>query len=100
LPDRRSLLAQIAPGYLDVTVFGQVPPTQFPLSNHLEPGSLKVERLDAPLGRRALIEEALEDPAGDPHGALIRPQDHGELDGISLIIPASVFRELKEQHLS
>jgi hypothetical protein len=50
-----------------------------------------VERLDAPLGRRALIEEALEDPAGDPHGALVWAQDHGELHGISLIIPASVF---------
>jgi hypothetical protein len=59
----------------------------------------RVEHLDAPLRRRALTEEALEDPAGDPHAALIWPQDHGELRGISLIIPASIFRELEEQHL-
>jgi hypothetical protein len=74
LADRRCLLTEIPSGDLDVTVFGQVPPTQFPLSNHLEPGPLEVERLDAPLRRWALIEEALEDPAGDPHGALIRPR--------------------------
>jgi hypothetical protein len=47
---------------------------------------------------RTLIEEALEDPAGDPHGALIGTQDDAELDGVAVLVPASIFRELEEQH--
>jgi hypothetical protein len=40
-----------------------------------------VERLNAPFGRRALIEEALEDPATDPNGTHVWAHAHRELDG-------------------
>ena len=39
--------------------------------------------------RRRLIEETLEDPPGDPHGALIWIEDDAELDGIAVGIPTS-----------
>jgi hypothetical protein len=54
-----------------VAVLGKLPATQFPLRDHLEPGALEVERLDARFRRRALIEETLEDSATDPDGALV-----------------------------
>jgi len=55
-PSRRVLFPQIAPGDLDVAVLGQLPATQLPIDDKLEPGPLEVERLQAPLGRRGLIE--------------------------------------------
>jgi hypothetical protein len=47
-------LAQIAPADLDIPVLGQLAPAQLPLRDALEPGSLKVVRLDAALGDRPL----------------------------------------------
>ncbi len=66
LTDRRRLLAQIASGDLNIAIIGQLPPTQLSLRDHLETGPLEVECFKAPLRRRALIEEPLEDPAGHP----------------------------------
>src|SRR5262249_49200670 len=37
------MLAQIAPGDLDVTIVGQLPPSQLPLDCKLETGALEVE---------------------------------------------------------
>jgi len=42
-------LAQIPSADLDIPVPGQLAPAQLPLSDALEPRSLKVVRLDAPL---------------------------------------------------
>jgi hypothetical protein len=80
LADRRGLLAQIAAGDLDIAIIGKLSPPQLPLHDNLEPGALKVERLHAPLWRRALIEEALEDPPADPDSALVGSEDDAELD--------------------
>ena len=43
-----------------------------------------MECLHAPLGCRRLVEEALEDAPGDPHGALVLAEDHAEFDGIAV----------------
>jgi hypothetical protein len=85
LADRRRPLAQITSGDLDVAVLGQLPATQLTLRDHLEPCALKVECLDAPLGRRTLIEEPLEDPTSDPDTALIGTEDDAEFDGVALM---------------
>ena len=42
-------LAQVAAD-LDVTIISQLPPTDLPLGNALEPGPLEVVGSDAPLG--------------------------------------------------
>ena len=98
LAGRRHPLAQIATSDLDVTVISQLPAAQLPFGDHLEAGALQVERFHAPLGRRRLIEEMLEDPAGDPHRPFVEAEDHAELDGVAFVIPAGVFWELEEQH--
>jgi hypothetical protein len=72
LADRRCLLAQIASGDLDIAGLGQLPPTQLPLDDYLEPSPLEMECLHTPRWRRTLIEEPLEDSAGNPHGTLVR----------------------------
>jgi len=43
-------LAQVPPADLGIPVVGQTPAAQLPLGDTLEPGSLEVVRLDAPLG--------------------------------------------------
>src|SRR5205823_182150 len=67
VPNRRLLIAEVGARDLNVAVLSQLAATQLPLHDKFEPGSLEVERLHAPLGRWRLIEEALEDPPGDPH---------------------------------
>jgi hypothetical protein len=99
LADWRRLLAQVASGDLDIAGIGQLAAAQLPLGDHLEPGALEMECLDAPFRRRALIEKSLEDSPADPDGALVGPEDDAELDGVVLVVPSGVFGELKEQHL-
>ena len=57
-----------------------------------------MERLHAPLGRRALIEQPLEEAPANPRGALIWAQDDGELDTIAVVVPSGVFGKLEKQH--
>jgi hypothetical protein len=92
-------LPQIPPRDFDVAVFGKLPPTQLALDDHLEPGALEMKRLHAPLRCRALIEEPLEDTAGDLHGALVGTEDNAKFDAIPLVAPSAVFWELEKQHL-
>jgi hypothetical protein len=60
LVDRWRSLAEIAARDFNVAILGQLPPPELTLDNDLEPGPLEMECLDAPLRRRALIEEALQ----------------------------------------
>ena len=89
---------QITTGDLDVAIIGQFPSTQLPLGDYLKAGALEMERLDAPLRRRPLIEEALENAARNPHRALIGTEDDREFEGIAVVIPACILWELEEQH--
>jgi hypothetical protein len=57
LADWRRFLSQIAAGDLDIAAIGQLPSTQLAFSDHLEPRALEMERLNAPLWRRTLVEE-------------------------------------------
>jgi hypothetical protein len=59
---------------LDIAVVGQLSAAQLPLSDHLEPRALEMERLDAPLRRRTLIEEPLEDATRYPDRAFVGPR--------------------------
>jgi len=49
-------LAQVPPADLDIPILGQLAPSQLPLGDALEPGSLEVVRFDAPLRGRPLRE--------------------------------------------
>jgi hypothetical protein len=89
LADRRSLLAKIAPGDLNLAALGQLAATQLALYDSLEPSA------HAPLGCRRLVKEVLEDPARDRDGALILAEHHVELDGVAVTIPAGVFGKAK-----
>jgi hypothetical protein len=100
LADRRRLPAQIASGDFDIAGLGKLTATKLALRNHLEPGALEMKRLDAALGCRPLIKEVLEDAPADPHGTFVRPQDDGELDGVTLVVPACIFWKLEKQHLA
>ena len=60
--------AQVPPADLDIPILGQLAPSQLPLSNALEPGPLKVVRLDAALGSGPLREQALKHSPRDPRG--------------------------------
>ena len=57
----------------------------------LEPGSLEVVRLDAPLGGGPLREQPLEHPPRDPDHPLILADLDPELDGPPFSIPVGVL---------
>jgi hypothetical protein len=86
---RRAELAvsQIAPGDLDVAVLGQLPATHLPLRDQFEPGPIEIIRFEASLGRRALVEETLEDAPGHPNNALVLTYPDAELDGRCVRVP-------------
>jgi hypothetical protein len=46
---------QVAPGDLDVAVFGQLAPAELAFGDALETRSLKVVRFNTPLGSRPLL---------------------------------------------
>ena len=56
-----------------------------------------MERLDAPLRRRTLIEEPLEDATRYPDRAFVGAENQGELDAVALVIPGRVFAKLEKQ---
>jgi len=58
-----------------------------------------MERLDAPLRRRTLIEQPLEDAARYPDRAFVGAENHGELDAVALVIPGRVFGKLEKSAL-
>jgi hypothetical protein len=70
-----SSFAKVPSGDLDVAIIGQLPPTQLPLNDHLEPGALEMECLHAPLGSRALIEQPLERPSDAAYAFLTEIAD-------------------------
>jgi hypothetical protein len=63
------MVAEIAPGDLDVAVIGQLPPSSLALGNEFEPGPIQMVRFKAAVSRRPLIEEILEHAAADPNYA-------------------------------
>jgi hypothetical protein len=98
LADRWRLLAQIPSSDFNVTGIRELAAAELTLDDHLEARALEMECLHAPLGRRALIEQPLEDAPANARGALIGPQDHTELDAIAMVIPSGVFSEFEKQH--
>src|SRR5436305_1754444 len=52
--------------------------------------------LQAPLWRRGLIEQSLEDPARDANDALVLADPDPEFDGSALLVPAGVRRKPKK----
>src|SRR5262249_55885144 len=92
------MFAQIASSDLDVTIIGQLPPSQLPLDRKLEAGSLEVEGFQATLRRWRLIEQSLEHPPRDPHRALVLAELDGELDRSPVVIPASVLWKYEKDH--
>ena len=74
-------LAQVPSADLDIPVLGQLAPAQLPLGDALEPGPLKVERLDSPL-RGAAPGGALEDAPRTPEDTAVFSDLDPELDGL------------------
>jgi hypothetical protein len=99
LADRWRPLAQITPGDLDVAILGKLPATQLALYDHLEPGTLEMKSLHAPLRCRALIEQPLEDAPANPRSALVGSEQHGELNAIAVVVPARVLGKLEKTAL-
>jgi len=91
-------LSQITPGDLDVAIIGQLPPSQLPFDSKLEAGSREMERFQATLRGRRLIEQSLERALRYTHETLVLPEDNGELDRLLLRIPASVFGQGEKDH--
>ena len=93
LSRRSDFLTQITTRNLHVAILRQLPAAQLALGDQLKSRALEVERLHAPLWRRALIQEALEDPPTDPEGALIRTEDCAEFHGIPVVVPSSIVEK-------
>jgi hypothetical protein len=90
-------LPEIAPGDLDVAIVGQLPAADLSLGDKLEPSSLQMVRLQAPLRRRALVEEALENPPWHPDDGIVLADTDAEFDRVQRYIPSRVFGE-HEKH--
>jgi hypothetical protein len=98
LSRRPDFLTEIAASDLDIAILGQLAAAQLALDDKLEPGALEMERFQAPLGRRRLIEEMLEDAPADPHGALVLAEQYAEFDGRAVRVPARIFGEAEKDH--
>ena len=87
---------QIATGDFDITVVGQLPAANLPLSDEFEPGSVQVVGFEAPFGRGGLRNQDLEDTSGNAHYALIFADADAELDDGAVRVPPGVGRKSKE----
>ncbi len=85
---------QISPGDLDITVVGQLPTPNLPLTDQFEPGPVKVVSFEAAFGHRGLWKQDLEDAPGNAHHTLIFADADAKLDGGALGVPAGVLRLL------
>lgn len=94
LTRRLRLLAQIATGIS--TIPSSVSCRRRNLRSVMSSNRGQVKGRDTALRRGRLIEQLLEDPATDPYGALVRPEDHAELDGVPFLIPVRVLREFEK----
>ena len=90
-------LAQVPPADLHIPILGQLPSSQLPFGDGLEPGSPKIVCLDTALGGRALREQSLEHTAPDPDDTAVLPDLDRELYGLVLGVPMGVHGEGGEQ---
>ena len=79
------------PADLHVPILGQLPPTDLPLGDALEPGTLEIVGLDAPLRRRSFGQKTLEHPPRNPDHTTVLPNLDAELHRLPLGIPAGVL---------
>src|SRR4051812_32703252 len=98
LSRRSDFLTEITTRNLHIAILRQLPTAQLALGDQLESRALAVERPHAPLRRRALIQEVLEDPPTDPGGALTRTENCAEFHGIAVVVPSSIVGKLEKQH--
>jgi hypothetical protein len=68
-------------------------PAEFALGDALEPGSLEIVSLDAPLGGGPLREQPLEHALRDPDHAVVLADLDPELHGLPIGIPAGILGE-------
>jgi hypothetical protein len=66
-------LTQAPPADLHIPILGQLAPGQLPVGNPLEPGSLEIVSLDAPLGVGGSGGRALEHAPRDPDHFIGKP---------------------------
>ena len=77
----RFAFSEISAGDFDIAIVGQLPAAQLAFGYQFEPGSVEMIAFEAPLGCRALREQALKDPPADPHNASIFANLNPEFDG-------------------
>jgi hypothetical protein len=87
----RFAFSEIPPANFDIAIVGQLPAAQLAFGYQFEPGPLKMVGFEAPLGCRALREQALKDPPADPHNASIFADLHAEFDGHSIGVPPGIL---------
>src|SRR5438045_990357 len=92
-----SPVPQIATGDLNITVIGQLPPTNLPFGDEFEPRPVKVVRFEAAFRGPILWKQDLENASGPAHHTLIFADAYTELDDGSLGVPASIGRKAKER---
>src|ERR1700680_4813785 len=90
-------LTQISAYDLDITVVGQLPATNLPLSDQFEPGPMKMIGFKAPFGCGRLVEQGLEHPPADTHDAFILADPDAELDDGPFGVPVRI-RGKTEEH--
>jgi hypothetical protein len=94
---RLPFLTQISAYDLDITVVGQLPATNLPLSDQFEPGPMKMIGFKAPFGCGCLVEQGLEHPPADTHDAFILADPDAELDDGPFGVPVRI-RGKTEEH--
>jgi hypothetical protein len=72
--------AQVATGNLDIAVIGQLPTTDFPFGDEFKPGPVKVVRFKAPLRRRAIRKQNLENAPRNAYHTVIFADAYAEFD--------------------
>jgi hypothetical protein len=75
-----SPVSQIATGDLDIAVVGQLPSTNLPFGDQLEPRPVKVVSFEAAFRRRSLWRQDLENAPGHARHTLIFADTYTELD--------------------
>jgi hypothetical protein len=87
----RFAFPEISAGNFDIAIVGQMPAAQLAFGYQFEPGSVEMIAFEAPLGCRALRQQALKDPPADPHDASILADLNAEFDGHPVGVPPRIF---------
>jgi hypothetical protein len=87
---------QITARDLSIAIIGQLPPSNLPLGDQFEPGSVEMVGFEAAFRRGGFWKQDLEHAPGNAHHGLVLAHPDAELDAIPVGVPPGVWGKAEE----